>query len=302
MKLTTMTYQVLLKFWALLPFKIQIGSLLRRSPTKHLSADFWIAGLFKVNYFDTSFKLYGSKEDKITQGDFWKGLANSWDAQSIHIWGKLAKKSSVILDIGSNIGLYSLAAKTIHPTARVIAFEPSKKIIPILERNIRINKLKIELYRIVLSDFYRQTLLYDLIEPTAIASLKKNEVLENSGKLISYDVEVQAAEQFVLENNIDQVDLISIDFELNELEVLKGMKNKMQKWKPTLIVEVLNDEIRNNIQVFFDGLDYLYFSINERKGLTVETKKHRKQNDYGSFNYLICQRNIAKELNLIQRI
>src|SRR5262245_12859403 len=47
----------------------------------------------------------------------------------------------VILDCGSNIGVSVLFFKSLHPGARITAFEPSPTSFPLLERNVRENGL-----------------------------------------------------------------------------------------------------------------------------------------------------------------
>lgn len=47
--------------------------------------------------------------------------------------------SPVIVDVGANVGLVSIAAAKRFPKARVFAFEPNPHILPLLEENVRLN-------------------------------------------------------------------------------------------------------------------------------------------------------------------
>lgn len=303
MKLTHVLYEIIIKLWGLNPFKKKIAYLLKviNFPLSKFKKDLWYEGVFSVNYFNTNFKLYAEKNDKSALSIFWDGLANGWDAKSIEVWGKLAKSSSVVFDIGSNIGLYAIAAKTINSGCQVFSFEPSKKMFILLNENILLNNLDIVTSPIALSNFNGQIDFFDLDIPTAVASLKFNENLKSNENLITYTVDVTTLESFVTENNINQIDLISIDVEMNEPEVLEGMGGLIKKFKPNFIIEVLNNEIGAKIESYFIGLDYLYFAIDETVGL--KRKEHlNRESELGlnhSFNFLICSKKSAVDLNLI---
>jgi FkbM family methyltransferase len=303
MQLTHTLYKALLNLWGLNPLKKITATFLKIShfPLTKFKNDLWYEGVFSVHYFNTSFKLFANKNDKSTLSIFWDGIDHGWDAVSLQVWGKLAKKSSVIIDIGSNIGLYAIAAKKMNNSSKVFAFEPSNKMFNLLNKNITLNNLDIATYPVALSNFKGKIEFFDLDVPTAVASLKFNENLKNNENLITYNVDVNTIESFVQENNIHQIDLISIDVEMNEPEVLEGMGDLIKKFKPAFIIEILNDEVGKKVETFFMGLDYLFFEINEKDGLYRKnnlTREKEKKVDH-SFNFLICTRQSAVELDLV---
>lgn len=260
-----------IKIWSVTPFKQSILNLIKKTSLRFdpYYRDFWFTGKFKVNYFNSHFFLQGSKEDKGSLDIFWTGLETGWDAYSIELWGKLAKKSSVIVDIGANMGLYSLAAKCINPTSKVYAFEPSIKAGELLKKNILINNFDIEVKETALSNFNGNTTFYDLNTFTAIGSLKPNSNLVQK-KHKEYDVKVQTLKQFAREENLKRIDLIALDVELNEPEVLEGMGELLTEYKPDFIIEVLTDDIGSRIESFFADLNYHYFAIDEVKKVAIQ--------------------------------
>ena len=65
---------------------------------------------------------------------YWYGKFGH-EPESFLPWLKAASKAQVVLDIGSNTGLYSLGAGAKHPTARIFAFEPIPRVARLTQKN-----------------------------------------------------------------------------------------------------------------------------------------------------------------------
>ncbi len=65
-------------------------------------------------------------------------------------------------------------------------------------------------------------------------------------------------------------------------------------YRPTLLIEILNDEIGHKVQKMVQGLGYLYFNIDEAGG-TRQVESITKS-DY--YNYLLCDAVVAAKLRL----
>ena len=63
-----------------------------------------------------------------------------YDTEEFEFLSKILKPDSVFVDIGANVGFYSLwAARSINSDGRIIAIEPNPKTFQILTENIRLN-------------------------------------------------------------------------------------------------------------------------------------------------------------------
>jgi len=291
MKITSLIYRLSCSLWNIFPFKHSVAHLIKwlKLPIRKFQRDLWFAGSFKVPYFSSYFKLYSSKNDYSAIDVFWEGL--QWDAKSLEVWGKLAQKSTVILDIGSNIGLYALAAKCVNKNSQVYAFEPAKKILKLLKRNIHQNQYDITVAPIALSNTEGETDFFDFDRPTAIASLKLNENLASTDQLVKYKVPITTFKSFFQAQQLERIDLISIDVEMNEPEVLEGMGDLIERFKPNFIIEILNDSVGQKVEAFFHNLGYSYFQIDEIDGLIERQHLKRDQPSdakHRGFNFLIC--------------
>jgi hypothetical protein len=92
----------------------------------------------------------------------------------------------------------------------------------------------------------------------------------------------------------DQIDLIKLDVEMHEAEVIEGMGEFIEKFKPDFLIELLNDEVAENVENLLKTIEYNFYNINENSGLTK--CKHLTKSE--SFNFLICKKETSHYLGL----
>lgn len=239
-----------------------------------------------------SFWLYNNAFTLETE-IFWIGYNHiNWEKKTREIWSNLAKNSQVILDIGANTGIFSVIAKAHNEMAKIHAFEPQPNIFKVLEKNNQINHFDIHNHQLALSDesgelpFYNTG--YSTFEDnnTTHGSLNKEWRTENQHSIL---VPVYRLDTFIENNEIKGVDLIKIDVETLEFEVLKGYGKYLFQHRPLILLEVQNDQIGENIKRLLDAEDYLFFWVNEEKGL-IQVDNPGFDSDQNNHNYLICPR------------
>ena len=89
---------------------------------------------------------------------------------------------------------------------------------------------------------------------------------------------------------------MKIDVEGHEPEVLEGMDDYLFKFSPTIIIEVLTEEVAIELNKLFDKMDYLYFNIDDKNNAIRQTEKIEKSDFW---NYLICNKKTALKLGII---
>ena len=281
-----------------LPFKKQLFTILRLfwSPPHKIYQHLYFNGIFSVPVSKNhSFKIehFGQQ---IENELFWKGLDGGWESTSIMLWSKLCSSANVIIDIGANSGLYSLVAKAVSPQSAVYAFEPISRVYKRLVRNNAINRYNIITEESALSNYDGEGIVYDTAD-SHILSVTVNKNL-HADHIPSHPVtiSVKRLDTYFKEKDINKLDLLKIDVETHESEVLEGMKLLLDRFKPTLLIEVLNDDVGSRIQAIVAPYGYLYFDIDEGKRITQV--QNIKQSSY--FNYLLCSEDVAKGLGLIR--
>ncbi|MDG1475543.1 MAG: FkbM family methyltransferase [Vicingaceae bacterium] len=287
------------KIYDLIPFKGFFFRILRFvwKPNESVYKHLHFKGVIKVKVGESShFKIH-HRGHHIENELFWSGLEYGFEKLSVTLWMKLSKKADIIFDIGAYSGLYSLTSATLNPEAKIYAFEPMKHNFNLLNKNIQLNNFpNVSTIQKACSNFSGEAIVYTEKNTTLTTSVTVNKSLyEEDIELDTIPIETIRIDNYVATKKIEGLDLIKIDVETHEHEVLLGMGDLIKKHKPTFLIEVLNDEVGKNIQSLVEGLDYLYFDIDEIDSITQVNSI--KQSSY--YNYLICQENVAKELNLI---
>tara|TARA_X000000368_G_C23047588_1_gene719850 strand:- start:1296 stop:2174 length:879 start_codon:yes stop_codon:yes gene_type:complete len=246
-------------------------------------------GKFKVRTDDNkSFFLYNNGfflENSI----FWLGMENfKWEFMTRKIWVHLSNSSKVIFDIGANTGIYAILAKVYNPKSKIFAFEPQPNIYNVLKKNNQINHFDISCENIAISNEEGEVPFFNYGSKsfsknnTTAGSLNKNWRTKNQHSIL---VSVNKLGNYIKEKKINRADLIKIDVETFEFEVLEGLDEFIELFKPIIILEIQNQYIGSNISSLLSKKHYSFFNIDEKNGLKLTQnlggdEKHR--------NYLIC--------------
>jgi len=130
----------------------------------------------------------------------------------------LVREGMTVLDIGANIGIYSLlSAKRLGGTGAVHAFEPTPFVADRLRDNIRLNDFQnVRVNQMALSDragtarFY----LHEEADCSSLGAVSSN----------SIEVDTMSLDEYVRRAGLDRVHLIKIDVEGGEFRVLLGAR------------------------------------------------------------------------------
>jgi FkbM family methyltransferase len=142
----------------------------------------------------------------------------------------IKKNTPVFLDVGSNIGNYTLSLLETYPSAQIHAFEPHPGNFSVLKRNISSSNVK--LYNVAVGESQGNLTLYDRadhengsshasLHEAVISEIHKQDVLE-------FSVSVEALDDLCEREKIIEIDFMKIDTEGNELAVLHGAKRLIE--------------------------------------------------------------------------
>lgn len=290
-------FMLLKKTYELIPFKkhLFVGLKFFYKPSKRIYQHLHFKSIFKVKITNNEsfvIKHYGYElENEL----FWMGIHNGWEKESMKWWITLCRNSYVIFDVGANTGLFSIVAKTVNNNAEIHAFEPIPMVFKKLVTNCELNKYNIKCNQIALSNSKGEAIIY-LPNENHAYSVTVNKNLNNPNvKVVEQKINIITLAEYIQSNNIDKIDLMKIDVETHEYEVLEGMKEYLEKMQPTLLIEILSDEIGKKVQTLFEKCNYIYFDINENGKITCIPNIQTST----SFNYLVCSKDVAIKLCLM---
>lgn len=95
------------------------------------------SGRIKIDVNGKTLLMETNQTNYLTHLVFWYG-ANAFEYTPIFL--KLATKVDSFMDIGANIGYYSLLAALTNPKMKIVSFEPAKGPLHYLRRNVEDRK------------------------------------------------------------------------------------------------------------------------------------------------------------------
>lgn len=166
---------------------------------------------------------------------------------------KLIKNGDIILDVGANIGYYSvIMSKLIGNDGKIYSFEPTKYFRDVLEVNLKINSItNVTVLSYGLSDFKKSL---EIQIGSSSASLHNTSEKED---LLRETIELNVLDEVINELDINRIDFIKIDVDGHEPAFLKGALKTIEKYKPIVLLEVMHLNYLNYGISAWDFYDYL---------------------------------------------
>ncbi len=153
----------------------------------------------------------------------------------------LVKPGSIVCDIGSNIGNHAVYFGRIIGAKRVLAFEPQEHCFRTLRTNLQLNNLNP-------NDAHKVLLGSKMGEGGVIRTKDRNHGGTQFGE-IGEGISMTTLDNVLAKENLEHLDFIKIDVEGMEFEVLTGAIGTIKRHRPSLWVEIFNDEIEKDRSV-----------------------------------------------------
>lgn len=227
---------------------------------------------FTISNYYNNIKMNVSSDDLSIKTTY---LSKNKDL--IFVMEKYLKKNSTFVDVGSNVGAYSIiASKIIGGKGKVYCFEPSKVAFKKLYLNKKANKEfsnNMTLVRCALGNREQKNFLVcdnDVPGNYFLNDSLNNNLKQNSKKQKKEIVKIYTIDNY-FKNYTKKIDLIKIDCEGYELKVLMGAKKIIKKFKPIFVIE--NSPNNLKIKKFLNKYNYKYFNL-YNSGHIIEIKNN----------------------------
>ncbi len=208
------------------------------------------------------FKMYVELTDWAVGGRI--AVNRHYEAHVTDLLRTMIRPDTVLLDVGANIGYYTLmAAAHIGHTGKVISFEPGKHNCALIQMSLAANGFQnVELYPLAVSNKH-ETIGFSCGEGSS------------NGIIVPLEIALEQVEAVALDDFLAEVPHISIlkmDIEGVEGRALQGMKQLIQKHHPLIFTEFNPAALENRSgmlpEAFLDALRTLNYDLHvlHRKG------------------------------------
>ncbi len=202
-------------------------------------------------------KMYLDKHDLMSLS-----IDGPYEKASVDLIRSTLKKGCVCLDIGANIGYWSLVlARVVSKTGKVFSFEPDSDNFKLLTKNIEVNGYK----NVVLTQkaVYSKTTVIDFYIKADFGVDQR--VYDPGDGRKSVKIEAVSIDDFCVKNGIEKVDFIKMDIQGAEAMALKGMRKLVKKSRNlAMLVEFWPTSLKNcgsSGEDFLKLLDNMGFKV-----------------------------------------
>ena len=196
----------------------------------------WLSGLRLMIY-------PGSEIDRVTY------ISGVYEPNSMLVARALLPEGGVFVDAGASMGLFSLVgARKVGPSGRVFSFEPSSRDFKRLVEHLELNGLdNIQATSSALTDSTGTATLTIASEAhsghNTIGSAFGYQGIE---AIDAERVRTTTLDHFLECHGVDRLDLVKLDIEGSELMALSGMRNALQRLRPSIMFEVFEAALALN--------------------------------------------------------
>ncbi len=179
-----------------------------------------------------------------------------FEPASTKVVQRLLNKGDIVLDVGANIGYYSvMMSKLVGDAGRVVCFEPTLHYQGVLKENIAVNKLKnVELYGVGLSDKESESEI-QIGDNSATLHVPGGLTLKKSERIKLVDLD-----SFLEAHPLPKIDFIKVDVDGHEPLFLQGARRTLAKYRPVVLLEISPPHYLNAGYSVWEFYDYLKFN------------------------------------------
>lgn len=223
-----------------------------------------------IDNFDKDIKLKIDRSRTMGASFFWTGFHELREFIFLH---SFLKKDMIVVDIGANLGEYTLFMAKRLTTGKVFSFEPMQSIRKQLIENISLNGFtNVSVVALGLSD--REQLL-QIHEVDDVHEGLNTFYLGGRKSRSVQEVQLKTLDSQMVILKIAKIDFIKIDIEGSELPALLGARESIARWRPYVMVEINDLTYRaagysiDDVSSFFKELKYQPHELNKQGKLSA---------------------------------
>ena len=237
--------------------------------------------VIEINGYETEYLYEEIFEQKVYDGE-----------------GMRVEAGEVVMDIGANIGMYSLYVGMKEKGVRIYAFEPIKEVSEVLRMNLEMNGIEAKVYECGISnrggekemDYYPEMTVLSgsygekEADKEVVRSYERSrgegrewregeleEVLEEKLRSEKRRCEMRRVSEVIREEGIERIGMMKIDVQKSEMEVLEGIEEEEWEKIRQIIVEV--HEIEGRVRKVEEKLRSKGYEVKVRQEKGLESSR-----------------------------
>lgn len=178
---------------------------------------------------------------------YWYG-EQGWEPELVPWWRHFCRRSQSVLELGANVGYFTVQGATAAPGARYVAVEPHPFSLRICRANLDLNGVQsVELLAgaavddPALSSVQLLVPAEQLATPTVAFLSADTELPRDMARDVTTSLDVPAVD---VRRLLRDVDLLKLDVEGQEQALLAAAREHLRAGRPTLFVEVLPGTVK----------------------------------------------------------
>jgi FkbM family methyltransferase len=223
----------------------------------------------------------------LSQGiDFAIYLGGMFERSTAVALGTLTEPSSLVLDIGANIGAHTLhLARLVGPNGRVMAFEPTDFAFRKLSRNLELNPSlasRVEAFHCFLTASDEASVPHAIYSSWPLAVEAGLHAKHLGREMQTEQAQARSLDSILNEHADRKVQLVKLDVDGFECDVLRGATTMLREIRPIFVMEfapyVLEERGASLEQLlsYFIPNGYAFYDERTRKRLPSEVKELRR--------------------------
>lgn len=242
-------------------------------------------------------KLASIGENYLSFQVFWKGAVFYEPITSL-VLGELVWPGDTFVDVGANIGFFSLLLSAQKPSLRVVAFEPNPKNYELLAKNAACNGFRHFMCEpLALSDAVGKAPLY-LADSDMSASLRSDFAFHEKPPI---EVKTTTLDSYLQSQPFSGRLVLKVDVEGAEDAFFRGACNTIVAHKPDIITEVAMKS-SPDYAAFLHDLGYRFYPITDDGLHPVAELQPVVRGNLLFLNYLLSPRPPEVVSELFERI
>lgn len=220
----------------------------------------------------------------LSQGiDFAIYLGGMFERRTAAALARLIEPSSLVLDIGANIGAHTLTmARLVGPSGRVMAFEPTGFAVRKLKRNLELNPPlvpRVKIFHCFLSSS-DGTCVPNAVYSSWPLAVEAGLHPKHLGRAMQTDeAQVRSLDSILNQYTDRRVQLVKLDIDGFECEVLRGATSMLRDMRPSFVMELAPYSLEecgsslDELLSYFLPNGYRFYSLSTRRQLPSTAKQ-----------------------------